>query len=114
MGSTCLKPQADSHPFNRASLFNAGFLEASAGGDFDCFVFHDVDLLPEDDRVYYGCPSAPRQWQRDRTFIQTTKRNAQKWRGKMRKSGGGKCAKTARGCKKKPTACFPDALIRAS
>merc|ERR1712072_435839 len=28
--------------------------------DFDCLVFSDVDLLPENDRNYYGCPTSPR------------------------------------------------------
>ena len=23
---------------------------------FDCIVYHDVDLLPEDDRIMYSCP----------------------------------------------------------
>lgn len=45
--------------FNRAALFNVGFVEALKLGDFDCFVFSDVDLLPEDDRNYYGCPTSP-------------------------------------------------------
>ncbi len=31
---------------------NIGFIEALKIYDFDCFVFHDVDLVPEDDR--YG------------------------------------------------------------
>ncbi|QQP40356.1 Putative glucosylceramide beta-14-galactosyltransferase [Caligus rogercresseyi] len=44
--------QAGSGPFNRAMLFNAY--------DFQCFVFHDIDLLPEDDRNLYNCPLHPR------------------------------------------------------
>jgi hypothetical protein len=32
-------------PFNRAKLLNIGFLEASS--DCDYFVFHDVDMLPQ-------------------------------------------------------------------
>jgi N-terminal region of glycosyl transferase group 7 len=42
---------------------NVGFIEARARstvdnttvGDFDCYIFHDVDMLPEDDRNLYGC-----------------------------------------------------------
>ncbi|CAG0890177.1 unnamed protein product [Cyprideis torosa] len=51
---------AASHPhqFNRAALFNAGFLEANAlSGPYDCFVFHDVDLIPENDHILYSCPT---------------------------------------------------------
>ena len=48
-------------PFNRAGLFNVGFTEAlKLNKEFDCFIFTDVDLLPEDDRNYYGCPNSPR------------------------------------------------------
>jgi beta-1,4-galactosyltransferase 1 len=37
--------------FNRGALMNIGFVEAlKVSEDFDCFVFHDVDLLSEDDR----------------------------------------------------------------
>jgi hypothetical protein len=32
-------------PFNRAKLLNIGFLEADS--DCDYFVFHDVDMLPQ-------------------------------------------------------------------
>jgi len=39
---------------------NAGFLEASTEAEFDCFVFHDVDLIPEDDRNMYVCSVVPR------------------------------------------------------
>ncbi|XP_057376602.1 beta-1,4-galactosyltransferase 1-like [Daphnia carinata] len=42
--------------FNRGMLLNVGFIEALRRRSFDCFVFHDVDLLPEDDRNSYACP----------------------------------------------------------
>jgi hypothetical protein len=46
--------------FNRAALFNVGFLEARKVHAFDCFIFHDVDLLPEDLRNIYQCGQQPR------------------------------------------------------
>lgn len=46
--------------FNRAMLMNVGFVEALKQYDYDCFVFHDVDLVPEDDRNLYTCPRQPR------------------------------------------------------
>eukprot|EP00096_Caligus_rogercresseyi_P001154 TRINITY_DN1180_c0_g1_i1.p1 TRINITY_DN1180_c0_g1~~TRINITY_DN1180_c0_g1_i1.p1 ORF type:complete len:386 (-),score=117.25 TRINITY_DN1180_c0_g1_i1:655-1812(-) len=52
--------QAGSGPFNRAMLFNVGAAEALKAYDFQCFVFHDIDLLPEDDRNLYNCPLHPR------------------------------------------------------
>lgn len=39
---------------------NVGSVEALKEREFDCFIFHDVDLLPEDDRNLYTCPEQPR------------------------------------------------------
>lgn len=46
--------------FNRAALMNVGFVEALKMNDWDCFIFHDIDLLPMDDRNLYTCPDQPR------------------------------------------------------
>ena len=38
-------------------MFNVGFREAlNDNPDWECFIFHDVDLMPEDDRNLYTCP----------------------------------------------------------
>lgn len=52
--------QIEGKPFNRAALLNIGFLEATKLCAWDCFIFHDVDLLPLDDRNLYTCPDQPR------------------------------------------------------
>lgn len=52
--------QAANQTFNRGKLLNVGFREALRLYDWQCFVFHDVDLLPEDDRNLYSCPQQPR------------------------------------------------------
>lgn len=52
--------EAGNEKFNRAKLLNIGYLEASALYDYQCFIFHDVDLIPEDDRNLYTCPEHPR------------------------------------------------------
>lgn len=48
-------------PFNRAMLFNVGFVEANKRYPYwECFIFHDVDLIPENDHNLYDCPVQPR------------------------------------------------------
>ena len=47
--------------FNRGLLFNVGFVEAlNDYSKWDCFIFHDIDHLPEDDRHLYACGDGPR------------------------------------------------------
>ncbi|XP_063537563.1 beta-1,4-N-acetylgalactosaminyltransferase bre-4-like [Cydia strobilella] len=45
--------QKGTHEFNRGKLMNVGFLEA---GGWQCYIFHDIDLLPLDQRNLYTCP----------------------------------------------------------
>ena len=49
--------QDDDDTFNKAQLMNTAFNYLSNNTDFDCFYFHDVDLLGEDDRIIYKCGS---------------------------------------------------------
>ncbi len=39
---------------------NIGFLEACEQFVMDCVIFHDVDMIPEDDRNFYTCVNSPR------------------------------------------------------
>ncbi|XP_028280883.1 beta-1,4-galactosyltransferase 3-like [Parambassis ranga] len=52
--------QAGNYTFNRAKLMNVGFQEAMKEEDWDCLFFHDVDLIPEDDRNTYICDGNPK------------------------------------------------------
>ena len=51
-----LVEQVDTFPFNRGALLNIGVLEARKLGEFNCFVLHDVDMIPETDLALYQCP----------------------------------------------------------
>ncbi|KAK7576340.1 hypothetical protein V9T40_012626 [Parthenolecanium corni] len=52
--------QSKHKEFNRGKLFNIGFLEALKEKSFPCFIFHDVDLLPENPNNIYACTRTPR------------------------------------------------------
>ncbi|XP_033763759.1 beta-1,4-N-acetylgalactosaminyltransferase bre-4-like [Pecten maximus] len=52
--------QAGNNTFNRGVLLNIGYAESIKTYNYTCFIFHDVDLIPEDDRIYYGCGHNPR------------------------------------------------------
>lgn len=52
--------QTDEKQFNRAKLLNIGFVETNKLAQVDCFIFHDVDLLPQNDLNVYACTHNPR------------------------------------------------------
>ncbi|KAE8621229.1 hypothetical protein XENTR_v10004732 [Xenopus tropicalis] len=52
--------QTGNQKFNRAKLLNIGYLEALKEEDWDCFIFHDVDLIPENDFNLYLCDTEPK------------------------------------------------------
>ena len=41
--------------FNRALLINAGFIESLKDDNWNCFIFHDVDMIPENTNIIYNC-----------------------------------------------------------
>ena len=45
--------------FNKGAIYNIGFNRSLSYGDFKCLIFHDVDLLCENDYNSYGCPASP-------------------------------------------------------
>ncbi|XP_040908030.1 beta-1,4-galactosyltransferase 4 [Toxotes jaculatrix] len=52
--------QAGEATFNRAKLLNVGYLEALKDYSWECFIFHDVDLVPENDHNLYVCDKQPK------------------------------------------------------
>ena len=49
--------------WNKGLLYNACVLEMERRypGYYQCVVLHDIDLLPETDRMVYNCTTIPRQ-----------------------------------------------------
>ena len=43
----------------KGAVMNAAFTEVMKIADFDCVIFHDVDMLPESDRNIYQCQNSP-------------------------------------------------------
>ncbi|KAA0719351.1 Beta-1,4-galactosyltransferase 2 [Triplophysa tibetana] len=54
--------QLGEETFNRAKLLNVGYTEALKDGEYNCFIFSDVDLIPMDDRNIYHCYDQPRHF----------------------------------------------------
>lgn len=52
--------QSPTKEFNRAKLFNIGFVEATKISDFHCFIFQDTDLIPQNPNNIYACTKMPR------------------------------------------------------
>ncbi|TKR80034.1 hypothetical protein L596_014170 [Steinernema carpocapsae] len=52
--------QIKNQKFNRAKLMNVGFVEARKLYDWQCYIFHDVDLIPENDKNMYSCMDRPK------------------------------------------------------
>lgn len=46
--------------FNKGRIMNIAVKEALKIDDFTCFIFHDVDLIPENDKNIYECYNQPR------------------------------------------------------
>ncbi|CAB3253122.1 unnamed protein product [Arctia plantaginis] len=54
--------QFGTEKFNRGILFNSAYLESQRFGTWDCLIFHDVDAIPEDDRIrfcHHTCSRSP-------------------------------------------------------
>ncbi|XP_055868428.1 beta-1,4-galactosyltransferase 4-like [Biomphalaria glabrata] len=54
--------QAGNSTFNRGALFNVGFLEVEKFHRFDCYILHDVDIIPLNDHNLYRCSENPRHF----------------------------------------------------
>ena len=52
--------QNNDKQFNRAKLFNIGFVEMEKHFPANCYIFHDVDLIPLNLNNIYACTVQPR------------------------------------------------------
>ncbi len=53
--------QSDGEPFNRGLLLNVGYvLASSSDASFDTYIFHDVDLVPDDELLAEYATTLPR------------------------------------------------------
>ena len=54
--------QYDNGAFNKARVMNAAFSELmkSFPNKFDCVIFHDVDMILENDKNLHTCSKMPR------------------------------------------------------
>ena len=52
--------QFDEGQFNKAMIMNAGFKEVMKIDTYDCIIFHDVDMIPENDNNFYRCGDNPK------------------------------------------------------
>ena len=41
-------------------IMNAAFAEVMKLNSYDCIIFHDVDMIPENDKNLYECGTQPR------------------------------------------------------
>lgn len=56
-----LVEQVDRNFFNKAVLMNAAYRESQSlgHGAFNCFIYHDVDMIPENGELEYACAEQP-------------------------------------------------------
>ncbi|CAL4073763.1 unnamed protein product [Meganyctiphanes norvegica] len=52
--------QKDDEALNHGKLHNVGYLLTKSTGPWDCWIFHDMNLLPLDDRHLYHCEPFPK------------------------------------------------------
>ncbi|XP_025203592.1 beta-1,4-galactosyltransferase 4-like [Melanaphis sacchari] len=52
--------QFNDGPFNRGKLLNIGYTEALKFNNYECFYFHDVDLIPMNNSNFYDCSDRPK------------------------------------------------------